>query len=148
MPIIIFISTGSWGIFKSFLLILYLSIYRKREGDAQVKLKSESDIKRDRKRNLVPAKTGIYILILMVVYTIISCILYISFSDIGTRAYIMSLAFDILSCIIVPGLIVFQAPSIRRKMNKTLSRLNNGINISEVRESHTSKSRKRKGLVW
>ena len=93
--------------------------YRTKEGEQKVIIKSESDIKRDRKRNLVPAKTGIYVLILLIIYTIIPSVLYIPFSDLGSRAYFMSLAFDILSCIIFPIIIVFQAPLIRRKINKT-----------------------------
>lgn len=115
--------------------------YRNKDGDAQVKLKSEYDRKRDRKRNLVPAKTGIYILILMVIYTIISSVLYISFSDLGTRAYILSLAFDFLSCIIVPGLVVFQAPLIKRKMNKIFSSLN-----LHIQGNYSINSRLRKGF--
>ena len=117
--------------------------YRNKDGDVQVKLKSEYDRKRDRKRNLVPAKTGIYILILMIIYTIISYVLYISFSDLGTRAYILSLAFDFLSCIIVPGLVVFQAPLIKRKMNKIFSSLNLHIQGN----TNSINSRLRKGLV-
>ena len=97
--------------------------YRTKEGEQKVIIKSESDIKRDRKRNLVPAKTGIYVLILLIIYTIIPSVLYIPFSDLGSRAYFMSLAFDILSCIICPIIIVFQAPLIRRKINKTVVKL-------------------------
>ena len=117
--------------------------FRTKDVDAQVKLKSENDRKRDRKRNLVPAKTGLYILILMVIYTIIPSVLYISFSDLGTRAYILSLAFDFLSCIIVPGLVVFQAPLIRRKINKVFSSLN-----LYIHGNNSVNSRLGKGLVF
>ena len=117
--------------------------YRTKDVDTQVKLKSENDRKRDRKRNLVPAKTGLYILILMVIYTIIPSVLYISFSDLGTRAYILSLAFDFLSCIIVPGLVVFQAPLIRRKINKVFSSLN-----LYIQGNNSINSRLGKGLVF
>ena len=133
--------------FLKIYLRLFSVFHRNKEGDVRVKLKSEYDKKRDRKRNLVPAKTGIYILILLVIYTIISCVSYISFSDLGTRAYFMSLAFDILSCIIAPGLIVFQAPSIRRKMNKTFLSIQNHINMSEVRGNNPIHLRRSKGLV-
>ena len=94
---------------------------RTHEGRVTGKLKSESDQKRERKRNLVPAKTGIYILILTVIYSIIHAVSYFSFSDSGTREYFLSLAVDLLSCIIAPGIIVFQAPTITRKINKTFS---------------------------
>ena len=94
---------------------------RIHEGKVTGKLKSESDLKRERKRNLVPAKTGIYIVILIGIYSIIHTVSYFSFSDSGTREYFLSLAVDLLSCIIAPGIIVFQAPTITRKMNKTFS---------------------------
>ena len=96
---------------------------RTHEGKVTGKLKSESDQKRERKRNLVPAKTGIYILILTGIYSIIHAVSYFSFSDSGTREYFLSLAVDLLSCIIAPGIIVFQAPTITRKINKTFSSL-------------------------
>ena len=94
---------------------------RTHERNVTSKLKSESDRKRDRTRNLVPAKAGIYVLILIVIYTTIHTLSYVSYSDTGTREYFLSLAIDLLSCIIAPGILVFQAPSITRKMNKTFS---------------------------
>ena len=60
----------------------------------------------------------------------------------------MSLAFDILSCIIAPGLIVFQAPSIRRKINKTFLTIQNDFNISEVGGNNPIHLRQSKRLVW
>ena len=77
---------------------------RTHEGKVTGKLKSESDQKRERKRNLVPAKTGIYVLILTGIYSIIHTVSYFSFSDSGTREYFLSLAVDLLSCIIAPGI--------------------------------------------
>ena len=92
---------------------------RTHERNVTKKIKSESDQKRDRTRNLVPVKAGIYTLILVVIYTGIHTVSYVSYSDTGTREYFLSLAIDLLSCIIAPGIIVFQAPSISRKVNKT-----------------------------
>ena len=85
----------------------------------KIKIKSEIMVKRDRNTNLVPAKTGISILILSFVYTIFFIFAYAGDStDNGTRNYFLSLSQDLLACIFAPCIIVFQAPSIRRKINK------------------------------
>ena len=94
---------------------------RTHEQNVTTKLKSESDQKRERTRNLVPVKAGIYTLVLIVIYTSIHAVSYVSYSDTGTREYFLSLAIDLHSCINAPGIIVFQAPSISRKVNKTFS---------------------------
>ena len=94
---------------------------RTHEGKVTGKLKSESDQKKERKRNLVPAKTGLYLLILMGIYTVIHTVSYSYIFDSGTREYFLSLAIDLLSCLIAPGIIVFQAPTITRKMNNVFS---------------------------
>ena len=100
-----------------------MNIQTNRTHDKNVtgKLKTDSDQKRDRSRNLVPAKTGIYIIILILIYSTIHSVSYFSYSDSGTREYFLSLAIDLLSCLIAPGIIVFQAPSITRKIKKTFT---------------------------
>ena len=98
-----------------------MNIQRTHEQNVTTNIKTESERKRDRTRNLIPAKAGIYILILVVIYTIIHTVSYTSYSDTGTREYFLSLAIDLLSCIIAPGIIVFQAPLITRKIKRTFS---------------------------
>ena len=57
---------------------------RTHEQNVTTKLKSESDQKRERTRNLVPVKAGIYTLVLIVIYTSIHTVSYVSYSDTGT----------------------------------------------------------------
>ena len=99
---------------KSFLL-KYFSTQEK------INIKSEKDIKKDRKRNLVPAKTGLLIIIFLCAYTTSFSLAYagdLAYSDAGTRNYFLSLTQDMLACVFAPGIIVFQAPTIRRKINR------------------------------
>ena len=42
----------------------------------------------------------------------------LAYSDAGTRNYFLSLTQDMLACVFAPGIIVFQAPTIRRKINR------------------------------
>ena len=42
----------------------------------------------------------------------------LAYSDAGTRNYFLSLSQDMLACVFAPGIIVFQAPTIRRKINR------------------------------
>ena len=62
---------------------------RTHERNVTTKLKSESDRKRDRTRNLVPAKAGIYVLILIVIYTAIHTVSYVSYSSSGPDPVIL-----------------------------------------------------------
>ena len=83
-------------------------------------------MKKDRKRNLVPAKTGLLIIIFLCGYTITFIIAYagdLAYSDVGTRNYLLSVTQDMLACVFAPGIIVFQAPTIRRKISRIFSTL-------------------------
>ena len=111
----------------------------------KINIKSEKDIKKDRKRNLVPAKTGLLIIIFLCAYTISFSLAYagdLAYSDAGTRNYFLSLTQDMLACVFAPGIIVFQAPTIRRKINRVfLALLDFGYfkmkkNSSEQEERH------------
>ena len=95
-------------------------LFRTQEKNNLSKIKSELDSRKERKRNLVPAKTGVIILILSLFYSIIFGVGYKAFDNSGTRNYFLSLFQDFHTCIVAPGILVFQAPSIQRKINKTL----------------------------
>ena len=81
-------------------------------------MKSEFDSRKDRKRNLIPAKTGLIILILSLFYSILFGVGYRAFDDSGTRSYFISVVSDLHTCLVAPGILVFQAPSIQRKIHK------------------------------
>ena len=70
----------------------------------------------------MPAKTGFIILFLSGFYTIVFSVAYAAPGDSGTRYYYLSLIQDINACIVAPGIIIFQAPSIRRRIVKPMSK--------------------------
>ena len=90
--------------------------FRTQEKNTLSNIKSEFDSRKDRKRNLLPAKTGFIILILSLFYSVLFGVGYRAFEDSGTRNYFVSVFQDLHTCIIAPGIQVFQAPSIQRKM--------------------------------
>ena len=92
--------------------------FRTQKKNTVCEIKSDSNCKKDRQRNLIPAKTGFLILCLAGFYTIVFSVSYAALGDSGTRSYYLSLIQDINACIVVPGIIFFQAPSIRRKYSK------------------------------
>lgn len=97
-------------------------------------------MKKDRKRNLVPAKTGLLIIIFLCIYTFSFILAYagdLAYSDAGTRNYFLSLTEDMLACVFAPGIIVFQAPTIRRKIKSIISTL---FDISTLKMENLKKS--------
>ena len=87
-------------------------------------IKSEINRKKDRQRNLLPAKTGILILIMAFLATFINMVLFGMSSqnfDVYTRSYYLGLVNDLLPCLISPMIVVFEAPVIRRKINTYLA---------------------------
>ena len=96
----------------------------------------QSDKKRERKRNFLPAKVGIFGSFLFCVYF---TILFLSYSleasptcnywvcwylklllkaDSGTKAFLLAFALDPFYCIMSPMLVFYGAPSIRRKIRR------------------------------
>ena len=106
--------------------------YRKQEGQRGSEIKSELDRKKERQRNLVPAKTGFLIIIMVFCNTFIYYASYGLTSsmtslklDVNTRSYFLTFTNDLYPCFISPLVVVFEAPVIRRKINKTFSWLKN-----------------------
>ena len=99
-----------------------VACFRTQEKNTSVNIKSDFDRRKDRKRNLVPAKTGFIILILSLFYSVIFSVGYRAFDDSGTKNYFVSVFQDLHTCIVAPGILVFQAPTIQRKIQKIFSR--------------------------
>lgn len=82
------------------------------------------DRKRDRKRNFVPAQTGILMIFIVMVsvifyavtYSITSVLIHIKL-DAGTRAYLLALYNDLYPCLLSPLIVLFGAPTVRRQLN-------------------------------
>ena len=88
-----------------------------------MEIKSESDRKKDRQRNLIAAKTGI---IVMMMSSITTLIYYAAYGwsmslklDAYTRSWILAFSDAFYPCFASPLIVVFEAPVIRRKINKT-----------------------------
>ena len=93
-------------------------------------MKSESHRKKDRQRNLLPAKTGILILFMAFIMTIIYYAAYGYYAnltsqtlDVYTRSYYLGFVNDLYPCFISPMIVLFEAPVIRRKINKFFSNI-------------------------
>ena len=104
--------------------------FRTQEKNTSSNIKSEFDSRKDRKRNLVPAKTGFIILILSLFYSVLFGVGYRAFEDSGTRNYFVSVFQDLHTCIVAPGIQVFQAPSIQRKIHKIFLRFVHSITFN------------------
>ena len=78
----------------------------------------EVDKKRERQRNFVSAKTGFYGVILLVIGYGMWLTVYASELDDGTKAYILSLYYDVVNCIINPFAVLFSSPVVARKLKK------------------------------
>ena len=97
----------------------YISqLFRKKEERSDIK--SELHRKKDRQRNLIPAKTGILVLTMVFLSSIIYCVMYGMTSqnfDVYTRSYYLGFLNDLFPCFISPMIVVFEAPVIRRKID-------------------------------
>ena len=98
-------------------------------------MKSELHQKKNRQRNLVPAKTGILILIMAFIMTIIHYAAYGLTSsltlhnlDAYTRSYYLGFMNDLYPCFISPMIVLFEAPVITRKIKKSFSNSMNNMN--------------------
>ena len=101
-----------------------MNLFRKQEFTSAGQMKSELHRKKDRQRNLVSAKTGILILIMGFINTIVYYAAYGMTSqtlDLYTRSYYLAFFVDLYPCFISPMIVLFKAPVIRRKINKSFS---------------------------
>ena len=92
-------------------------LFRKQEDKSS--LKSELHRKKDRQRNLLPAKTGILLLVITFLVTLAYSASYGMNLDVYTRSYYLGFVNDVVPCFITPIVVVFEAPVIRRKIKKT-----------------------------
>ena len=101
-------------------LKLILSLFRKQEDkSSKSRIKSELHRKKDRQRNLLPAKTGILILVMTLLATLVYFASYGLHLDVYTRTYYLGFVNDLFPCFLSPIIVVFEAPVIRRKINKS-----------------------------
>ena len=105
-----------------------LDLFRKQENTSGGRIKSESHRKKDRQRNLVTAKSGILKFIMAslaipLYYTAygLNSSLTSENLDVYTRSYYLGFVNDLFPCLISPVIVVFEAPVIRRKINKSFS---------------------------
>ena len=122
------------AILKNFTSVLtsyfhILDLFRKQEDRYGIQIKSEFHRKKDRQRNLLPAKTGIFILIISFFVSIIYFVLYgmMQNVDVYTRSYYLGFINDFFPCFISPIIVVFEAPVIRRKINNSFSMLSQTV---------------------
>ena len=122
-------------IYGNFFLYKYLD--KQTENNKAVK---EADKKKDRQRNIIPARASFHCAVLLVtsfmVYAVcygipvrhtshvtrdtantqVTVMLQTDNFDSSTRAYVLSVYSDLYPCILGPSSVVFGAPSIRRKL--------------------------------
>ena len=97
---------------------LYLYRFLKTQTDNNFAVKN--NVKKSRNRNVIPAKVGMVNAIALVGIYIVYIVIYsvpngnmINF-DTGTRSYILNVFNDLFPCFIAPGLLIFNAPTIRQ----------------------------------
>ena len=99
-------------IYSNFFLYKYLATMT--ENNKAIK---ETDKKKDRKRNFIPARASIMCAVVMVISYILYALLYSiqETFDAATKAFLLSSYADFLPCVIGPGILILGAPAIRRK---------------------------------
>ena len=105
-----------WAAHKNFAVLVF---FRKQEDKSRNLIKSELHRKKDRQRNLLPAKTGILLLVLVFFSTLAYSVSYGLNLDVYTRSFYLALVNDLFPCFISPMVVLFEAPVIRRRINKT-----------------------------
>ena len=74
------------------------------------------DVKKERRRNLIPARIGIYALIILVFFTLLHYITYSMPVDNDTRALLNAIVDDAYLCIVAPTIVLYGIPSVGRNM--------------------------------
>ena len=102
---------------KKLKVITFGTSFRRLDNKRGTAIKSELDTKKERQRNLVPAKTGFIILILGFFNTFIHYFTITSQKhDVYTRSYVLGFWLDLFPCFMSPLIVIFEAPVIRRKI--------------------------------
>ena len=75
------------------------------------------DVKKERRRNLIPAWIGIYaIIILLFFYLLVLASYSIPLLDNGTRALLVAIFNDAYNCVVAPALVLYGIPSVIRNL--------------------------------
>ena len=75
------------------------------------------DVKKERRRNLVPAKIGVYSLVILVFFGFLFGIVHsIPFLDNESRAILAAIFNDAYYCVLAPSLVLYGVPSLRRNL--------------------------------
>ena len=102
---------------------LWLYRFLKTQTEKNLAIK-DRDVKKSRKRNVIPAKVGIVNAIALVGIYIVYIVIYGTPNsnminlDTGTRSYILNVFNDLFPCFIAPGLLIFNAPTIRQTVQQ------------------------------
>ena len=75
------------------------------------------DVKKERRKNLIPAKIGVYSLMILVFFGFLNGLAHsIPFLDNGSRALVSAIFNDVYYCVLGPALVLYGVPSIRRNL--------------------------------
>ena len=76
------------------------------------------DVKKERRRNLIPAKIGFYSIMIFVFFGFLNGLAHsVPFLDNGTRALYSAIFNDAYYCVLAPALILYGVPSLRRNLS-------------------------------
>ena len=76
------------------------------------------DVKKERRRNLIPAKIGFYSIMIFVFFGFLNGLAHsIPFLDNGTRALYSAIFNDAYYCVLAPALVLYGVPSLRRNLS-------------------------------
>ena len=75
------------------------------------------DVKKERRRNLIPAKIGVYSIMIFVFSGFLNGLAHsIPFLDNGSRALVSAIFNDVYYCVLGPALVLYGVPSLRRNL--------------------------------
>ena len=75
------------------------------------------DVKKERRRNLVPAKIGVYSFMILVFFFLVTAGSHsIPFLDNGSRALLAAIFNDAYYCVLAPALVLYGVPSLQRNL--------------------------------
>ena len=74
------------------------------------------DVKKERRRNLIPAKIGIYAIFILIFFVLFHYITYSIEMNNGHRALLHAIASDAYYCIVAPTIVLYSIPSVVRNI--------------------------------
>ena len=74
------------------------------------------DVKKERRRNLIPAKIGIYAIFILIFFILFHYITYSIEMNNGHRALLHAIASDAYYCIVAPTIVLYSIPSVVRNI--------------------------------